>query len=147
MAEVVKLLRSHFPYIKFSVGELREVEARGGCILTIENWDRLAGYLILDPRIGNDEPIAQHKNSLYITYMGVRNSCRRMGIGRTLVTGALKSAEAQGKPIYTYVASFNIKELNLLTSMGFKALKEHNKEEHRERGQKHVWIELKYELD
>lgn len=135
--QVVTLLKSHFPYINFSVDELQTIERRGGEILIYKNDEEVCGYLILDVKIPTDEPLSPHKNCLYLSYMGTKNKYRGQGIGRSLLLRARVIAEEEHKNIYTYVASFNIKELNLLFSEGFKALKKIHR-------YNQDWIELGY---
>jgi GNAT superfamily N-acetyltransferase len=118
LGEVVKLLKSHFPYIKFSIRELRD---RAG--VYVHGDTEVAAYLILDTK-PDDEVIERHRDSFYILYMGVKKKYRGEGYSINLIKGIQTVAGDLGKPLYTYVAAFNKKALNLFVSQGFRVQRE-----------------------
>jgi ribosomal protein S18 acetylase RimI-like enzyme len=122
---VTQLLRGHFPYIKFSVKDLRRKKVYVWDVLYTMEADRevyvIGGYVILDTK-PDDEVIQGHKDSWFLHYIGIKNKYRGEGIGQALLSEIKK--ELGDKPIYTYVAAFNKKALNLFVSQGFRVQRE-----------------------
>lgn len=137
--QILRLLKSHFPYFQFSAQELESVEKQGGHILHYMNEDEVCGYLILVPKPLDNYPFKLHGNAIYVAYMGTKRKYRGQGIGRNLLKRAKLIAEEEHKPLYTYTATFNIAEINLLFSEGFKAVGKKN-------SYGNEWLELKYTI-
>lgn len=125
LPEVIKLLRSHFPYIKFSIKDLRQRQVYVWDVLLnmhgdIESYG-ISGYVVIHDK-PDDDVIQGHKDSWFIHYIGVKKAERGKGWGEAMLNDIMSTLI--DRPIYTYVAAFNKKALNLFVSQGFRVQRE-----------------------